>query len=178
VKVLTRGPRALAILAVVAALGASDTRAAEGSGFDFITHNEILIAADPARVWPHLRDVNAWKEGAKTAHFDGGRDIVGERFKASADPSGADFYFIETVEIAPGRRWTIRLNTAKGDLMGYATWTLAAAAGGTVLRYDTFLRARLAEGMTPEGANRAAGQRMDSEFSRLKRLVEAGPPTP
>ncbi len=175
---MSLGRRAFAILAVVAGLATSGTRAADNNAFDFITHNEIQIAASPAQVWPHLRNVNAWKEGAKATHFDGGRDVVGERFKASSDPTGANFYFIETVEIAPGTRWTIRLNTAKGDLMGYATWTLTAAPGGTLLRYDTFLRSQLAGGATPAGTIRAAGQRMDSEFSRLKRLIETAPAKP
>jgi hypothetical protein len=161
------------MVAVLMALALTPARAAETSAtFDFITHNEIHIAASPAQVWPHLRNVNAWKEGAKAVYFDGGKDAVGERFKASSDPTAANFYFIETVELAPEKRWTIRLNTSAGDLMGYATWTLAADAGGTLLRYDTFLRSQLAAGATPEGTNRTSGQRMDSEFSRLKQLVE------
>ena len=146
--------------------------------FDFITHNEVAINASPAEVWPHLRNVNAWKAGAKVFLFDGNADSVGERFKAASAPDAASFYFIETVEMIRPSRWTIRLNTREGDLMGYATWTLTAAPGGTLLRYDTFLRSQLAGGATPAGTIRAAGQRMDSEFSRLKRLIETAPAKP
>jgi hypothetical protein len=149
--------------------------------FDFITHNEVVINASPAAVWPHLRNVNAWKAGAKAFPFDGTPGAVGERFKAAAAADAVSFYFIETVELTQPTRWTIRLNTQAGELMGYATWTLAAAPGGTLLRYDTFLLSRPAEVLpSPEAraafaarTNREAAQRMDSEFLRLKQLVES-----
>jgi hypothetical protein len=173
--------RSFAVLAVAAAfvgLGASRGYAADAeAGFDFLTHNEVQIAAEPAKVWPHLRDVNAWKLGAKTVHFDGGTNVVGERFKVSPEGAESNFYFIQTVELERDRRWTIRLNGPTGELRGYATWTLAPDSGGTRLRYDTFLRSQLAGGATPESTNRAAGQRMDTEFARLKRIVETAAPS-
>lgn len=185
--VVTFARRRFAVLALAAAflgLGASQSRAAQSNaGFDFITHNEVHIAADPAGVWPHLRNVNAWKAGARTTYVDGDHDAVGERFKVSSQGDESSFYFIETVELEAGKRWTIRLNGPRGELRGYATWTLAAESGGTRLRYDTFIRSQLAAGTTPEDAartgeriNREAQQRMDGEFSRLKRLVETSGP--
>lgn len=175
---MTRAIRAVFLLAAV--FGAASAAAQSTHTFDFITHNEVVIAASPAEVWPHLRNVNAWKMGARTSHAGGPKDGVGERLAAAPDGAPAPAYFIETVELAPARRWTIRLNTPGGDLMGYATWTLAPANGGTIVRYDTFLLSRL-PGDMPVGevaaaaarTNREAAQRMDSEFARLKQLAES-----
>lgn len=158
----------------------SPARAADGGrAFDFITHNQVVIAATPAQVWPHLRNVNAWKAGARASLFDGGKDVVGERFKAAPEGSPDNYYFIETVELESERRWTIRLNTRGGELMGYATWTLEQAREGTLVRYDTFLLSRVTATLTRDElareavrTNKDASQRMDLEFSRLKQLVE------
>lgn len=177
--------RAIMFAAVFAGLSIPAVHAAgpASHAFDFITHNEVFIAAAPAQVWPHLRNVNAWKLGARATRFDGTADAVGERFKAAPENAPDNFYFLETVELVPDARWTVRLNAAGGDLMGYATWTLAAAEGGTRVRYDTFLLSRL-PGDTAPGevkglaarTNQEASRRMDDEFSRLKKLAETAAP--
>ena len=148
------------------------------SAFDFITHTEIHIAASPDKVWPHLRNVNAWKLGAKTESVSGA-DGVGERFKVVPDGAENNFYFIETAELEPAKRWTIRLDGQNGELRGYATWTLASDGLGTRLRYDVFVRSQAPGAMPPADLSRLAARtnadaarRMDSEFARLKKLVE------
>ena len=148
------------------------------SAFDFITHTEIHIAASPDKVWPYLRNVNAWKLGAKTETVSG-VDAVGERFKVVPDGAENSFYFIETAELERAKRWTIRLDGQNGELRGYATWTLASDGLGTRLRYDVFVRSQAPRTLPLADLSRLASRtnadarrRMDSEFARLKALVE------
>lgn len=148
------------------------------NSFDFIIHNEVSIAAEPAKVWPYILDINSWRTaGPRLLHDSGEAGAVGERFKAvSESETGSFHYYVVNVEILPERRRTIRLDTPAGDLIGYATWTLTPADGGTRLEYHVYCQDELpcdADGVPAKDAILRMGhQRVAEGFTDLKQLIE------
>jgi hypothetical protein len=110
--------------------------------FDFITHTEVFIAASPAEIWPHLLDTNSWRSAGHRLISDSGvPGEIGERFKAVSDGGGdgdSFHYYVVNVELAPGKRRTIRLVTPDQRLIGYASWALSAVDGGTRVEYHVY----------------------------------------
>lgn len=161
--------------------GAADIDKPDNMPIDFLTHNNVRIAAPDSYVWPYLLDSNSWKAGAKMFSVDGERGTIGERFRASMFETSETLYMVETVELIPIKRWTVRLDDLDGALIGYATWELTQDNDDTLLQYHTFCQLRLVQGsaVTPKLSGilskeivQDGSRRIDEEFRRLKAAVE------
>lgn len=104
---------------------------------DLVMHNEIVIKASPAKLWPLVVELNSWKQGAKLVSMGGPAGQQGERFKAVMGDDQIVFY-VENVEVEPQRRRTVRLNTVEGKLIGYAIWQLIPKGTETSFQYDVY----------------------------------------
>lgn len=151
------------------------------------THSAVTIDRPATVIWPHILDPSAWKQGAKLWHHAGPVGQVGEIF-AAGDPADTRqvMFFLENVELTPNERRTIKLYLADGTLIGFASWSLRAEGGRTVVGYDVHSETRLdsaqAQAMPgtrirkTERSQQAENQRrFDQELVALKRLVEASP---
>lgn len=152
---------------------------------DFITHNQVLVKADPSHIWPHIVKLSDWKKGAELVPLDANSAGVGGRFKAiEGNPPTVSFY-AETVEFVPSKRRTNRLNATDGTLIGYATWRLVPQGKFTLVQYDVYCRVVVpVEGENPSVADIGAAKkhyydtnfsRFDAELAGLKELVESPP---
>ncbi len=137
-----------------------------------VTHNAVVIAAKPERIWPYIVDPDAWKAGARLVPVEGAE----HRFKAVMpdDPDTALFHVTNVEFDAPLRR-TIRLNALDGALIGFATWELTPAADGTRVAYHVYTHQQMPAGQRP--VDRAAYlqanySRFQKELNALRRLVE------
>ncbi|MFN0181005.1 MAG: hypothetical protein ACKVZ0_19540 [Gemmatimonadales bacterium] len=151
------------------------------------THSVVTIDRPATAIWPHIIDPSSWKQGLKSRHHSGPPGEVGEVLAAvdPADPTKVAF-FLENVELTRNQRRTIKLYLVDGTLIGFASWTLRAVAGRTVVGYDVHSETRpdpaQAKAMTAlqrreaERSQQDANQRrFDEELLALKRLVEASP---
>lgn len=151
------------------------------------THSTVTIDRTAAAVWPHILDPSGWKQGAKLWHHAGPVGQVGEIF-AAGDPADKRqvMFLVENVELTPNTRRTIKLYLADGTLIGFASWSLRAEGGRTVVGYDVHSETRLAAAEaqampaaqireTERGQQAANQQRFDQELVALKRLVEGSP---
>ena len=140
---------------------------------DFITHNEVLIDAAPAEVWPYVLDTDGWHRTMLMVPVGGARGEVGERFHAvPREQAGVVAFHVENVELDPARRRTIRLESTEGAFMGFSTWALVERAGATALTYDVFSYYEVPAEYVD--ALRSSGQTyMDEGLAALKALVEA-----
>ena len=107
---------------------------------DFVVHSAIHVNAPRDVVWPLIVDTNSWFEGQHTHSVGGPVGKVGERFHAKALGSDVVALHLENVELEPGRRRTIRINSPDGTFAGFSSWTLADSAGGTAVTYDVYCR--------------------------------------
>ncbi|MGE0552086.1 MAG: hypothetical protein AB7R55_01525 [Gemmatimonadales bacterium] len=180
---------ALPAIALAAVLGARPADAQARAAIDLVTHSEVTIDRTAAAVWPRIVDPSAWKQGATLRHHAGPAGAVGEVFAAlePGDPGKVAFY-VENVELEPGRRRTIKLiapgaGGSGGALIGYASWTLTERGGRTVVRYDVYSETVLeaAQAAATSAAERQKTERTARETSQarfarelvaLKRLVE------
>ncbi len=172
--------RWVALVGIMAGPAAAQERAA----INLVTHSEVTIDRPATDIWPLIIDPSAWKAGATLKHRSGPAGKVGEILAAMEPGNGEKVTFlVENVELAPNERRTIKLYTPGGTLIGYATWSLRAGAGRTVVGYDvyseTLLDAAQAKAMTPaqlQEAERDAvvtnRKRFDQELLALKALVE------
>ncbi len=163
--------------------GAGDAGGGVRPALNLVTHSTVTIDRPAALVWPHIAEVNAWKQGATLRHHDGPVGETGETLAAidPANPEAIGFY-AENVEVVPGRRRSMKLYLPSGVLIGFASWTLAEEGGRTAVSYDVYSEfllepAQLAA-MTP--AQRAEQQqshttmnqqRFDAELVALARLA-------
>jgi len=151
---------------------------------DLVTHNETLIAATPAKIWPFIVDPGAWKTGPKLIPCNGDPAHPGEKFKAVM-PNAPDkvLFYAQNVEIDAPRRRAIRLNALDGALIGFAIWELNPQNGSTLVSYRVYsqiaLPADAAGGATVENASAAQTNYFNSNYRRfaaelaaLKLLVE------
>jgi hypothetical protein len=173
-----------AALALITATVAAQTRPAA----NLVTHSEVTIDRPAAKIWPHILDPNAWKQGAKAWHYAGPAGQVGEVF-AAGDPaakSKPEFLF-ENVELVPNQHRTIKIYATGGALIGYASWWLKEQGGRTVVGYDVYSETVIdpaqARASTPEKlreSERAAAAtnkaRFDQELVALKKLVDTANP--
>ncbi len=147
---------------------------------DLVTHNGVVIKATPARIWPHIIDLNSWKKGAKVVPLSGDPGKLGTRFKAVAGNPETVAFNIENVEIASAQRRVIRLNGTDGTLIGFAIWQLTPQGGSTLVTYDVYCWSKIAtEGTTPAQVTAAKKEYTDANYKRfaeelegLKKLVE------
>lgn len=170
-------------VAVLLALGVGATGAAAQTSLpvvDLITHNQIEIGRPAETIWPLIVDPSKWKQGARLEHRAGPVGSVGEIF-AALGPNGEATFFVENVELVPGRRRTIKLSQPDGVLIGYATWWLSPTTAGSIVGYDVYSELALPAGTPIAPAEIARqrsqaevvnGQRFDAELAALKRLVE------
>ncbi len=153
---------------------------------DLVTHNEVVINAAPAKIWPHIVDPNAWKRTGKRVSVDGEPGKAGEKFKVVAKDNPQEvLYYVENVEMVEQRRRTIRITATDGTLIGYSSWSLVPQGGKTAVRYDVYcFDAVPIEKADASPAEIAAAKksyfddnyrRFDAEFAVLKKLVEAHP---
>ena len=139
-----------------------------------VTHNAIVIAAAPERIWPHIVEPDAWKAGARLVPVGG----FEHRFKAvlPGDPDTALFH-VTNVEFDPPRRRTIRLNALDGALIGHASWELTPVDGGTRVAYHVYSQQESPADQPPidrEAYVQANRTRFQNELNALRRLVESG----
>ena len=148
-------------------------------------HSKVTINRPAAAIWSYIVDPSAWKKGATLTHRAGPPGQVGEVF-AAAEPGDAAHvaFFVENVELERSQRRTIKIYAPTGALIGFATWTLRAGGGRTVVGYDVYTETLLDSARTPsmtpaqrqeaERSSVATNQRrFDVELLELKRLVEA-----
>ena len=148
---------------------------------DLITHNEILIRASPAKLWPWVVDPNSWKEGPKLISTGGPAGQLGERLKAVMG-DGQIVFFAENVDIVPNRRRVVRLNTLEGKLIGYASFQLTPHGAETLIQYDVYSTLEISlESADPTPEQIAATKkayhdsnyrRFNHELAGLKKRVE------
>ena len=141
---------------------------------DFILHCDILIDAAPGTVWPLLWRVGSGAVSPALVPAGGPRGQVGERFDAfvASDPDHP-VYHVETVELEPARRRTVRFEGTDGGLIGYGSWTLSAQEGGTALSYDAFSRCDFPRDIAIGEAIVDTQRSMGDALAGLKALAEA-----
>jgi hypothetical protein len=139
---------------------------------DFLIHGKIRIAAGADAIWPHVLDPSGWQT-QRLVHAGGEPGEIGERFHAvaAADPTTPLFH-VETVELAPLQRRTIRLTALDGTFLGYSTWALTEAGDETVVAYDVYCRYPAPPGGAPADVTAQAQRGTDENMLRLKALVE------
>lgn len=156
---------------------------------ELVTHHHILINCQPDRVWPYILDISTWKKGDRFEHVSGEKDAVGETFAAlPRDGSGQPDYFVQTVELVPYQRRTIKLYGTRPDapLIGYASWELESYDGMSRLSYHVYTETRLTldavAGRTPlelEASQKnyvsENSARFMEELQGLKALLERTP---
>lgn len=139
---------------------------------DFLVHSKVRIAAPPDAIWPHLATFD-WIESPFLVPMAGTPGQVGERFEAYADARRQVLlYHAVNVELVPGERRTMRMETLDGHWMGFVTFELLDLGAETMLGYDVYVRPPIPEGQTAEAAlaqGRAGG---DQSLLRLKALIE------
>lgn len=160
------GEGALA-LALMIAVPASAQPAAPAK-WDLVTHNDVLIAAPPARVWPHILTLE-WKMGPTLVGLPGDA----HRYKAVMGGGEALFY-VEDVELVAPRLRTIRLNEPDGTLLGYASLRLTPQGTATRVRYDVYSSLAMPSAADAAALRKESVTRFDRELRALKRIVEAG----
>jgi len=182
---LTSVHRAVAKLAVLASALLSAAVWGGPLPTDLITHNEVIINASPATIWPYLIDKRElWKAGPRTALVSGDKEQRGARFNAyMPDNPDQTVFQLELVDVARERRYTSRLTMPDGTLIGFATWWLIPQGKATLVRYDVYSYVTLATESDKPSAEEAATlqtsyremnhKRFDEEFAKLKQLVEA-----
>jgi hypothetical protein len=151
---------------------------------DLVTHNETLIAATPAKIWPFIVDPGAWKTGPRLIPSNGDPGHLGEKFKAvMPDAPEKVLFYAQNVEIEVPRRRAIRLNAPDGALIGFAIWELHPHNGSTSVAYRVYSQITLPAGAAgaATAADASAAQtnyfnssyrRFAAELAALKLLVE------
>lgn len=146
---------------------------------DLISHESVLIRAASSKVWPHIVEPQGWKQGAELVPIPAPDGKA--RFKAvMPDRPDTVMFYAEQVELVDGQRRTIRLNTADGTLLGYASWVLTPRPGATLVEYHVYSSVDLgqpaataAERLKLERDYQVLNQRRFlAELEALKRLVE------
>ena len=143
---------------------------------DFLTHSKIKIAAGLAAIWPHILDIERWRDSQKLISVSGEPGRVGARFHAvSRDAPETPLFHVENVELVSEHRRTIRLEGLDGSFLGFATWELTPNGGETVVAYDVYCRgAMLPPGQSADDLLASAHRMMDEGLLRLKAIVEQG----
>ena len=137
-----------------------------------VTHNAVTIAAPAERIWLYIVEPDAWKAGAQLVPVEGAED----RFQAVM-PNDPDtpLYHVRNVELDPPVRRTIRLNALDGALIGFATWELTPANGGTRVAYHVYSQQEAPPGFPAidrEAYLEDNRRRFQEELNSLKALVE------
>ena len=172
---LRTGPLTTACLwLAVAGPALAQSGAEESRDLSLVTHNAVVIAAAPERIWPQIVDPDAWKAGARLVPVEGAE----HRFKAVMpdDPDTALFH-VTNVEFDAPRRRTIRLNALDGALIGHASWELTPVEGGTRVAYHVYSQQTAPPGLPPidrEAYIQANRSRFQQELNALRELVETG----
>lgn len=150
------------------------TEAPELAVIDFLTHSKVTIAADAARIWPHIVDVSGWRSSQKLVHTGGKPNSLGEQFVAVAmEAPDTPLFKVENVELVERQRRTIRLESLDGAFIGFATWELTPGKGATVVAYDVYCRGpMLAPGHARSDLLVMAQRMMDEGLLKLKAVVE------
>lgn len=164
---------ALLIALAVPAVSAQAT--GTSAHLDFITHNQVVIDAPAAVVWPHILKMEGWKKGNRLEPVEPGSNRLGSRFNSMTGETIA--YTVENAEFVPERVRTLRLNELDGTLIGYATLRLSPRGQSTVVQYDVYCLMATPPEVTgsADWAKYLAenSRRFDEELVELKRLAEA-----
>lgn len=153
---------------------------------NFVSHGELAIAATPDEVWPAILDTNGW-HGTNTVSVGGPKGEVGERFNVfpMAQPDGAattvsdanpPMLTLETAEIEPGRRRTVRIHGPDGSYTGYSSWRLTGEGEGTVVAYDAYCFFPFPKAYVTETFHADAQKQNLDGLQRLKAFVEGARP--
>jgi hypothetical protein len=150
------------------------TQAATLTTIDFLTHSKVAIAADAATIWPEIVTPGSWRAGQQLVPIGGDAGRLGERFQAIyPEAPETPLFFVENVELIAETRRTIRLEELDGRVIGFATWELTPAEGGTVVAYDVYCRgAMLPPGQSTEDLMAVAQRGMDDGLLALKAFIE------
>jgi len=152
---------------------------------DLVTHNETLIAATPAKIWPFIVEPGAWKTGPSLIASNGDPAHLGEKFKAvMPDAPEKVLFYAQNVEIDAPRRRTLRLNALDGALIGFAIWELTPQHGSTLVAYRVYSQIALPASAAGAEATADASaaqtnyfnssyRRFTAELAALKLLVES-----
>lgn len=153
---------------------------------DLITESTVVINRPATAIWPHILDINDWKQGNRLEHVAGGAGGAGETFASvPREGSAPPRMFVQNVEIVPNLRRTIKMySAADGALIGHASWELKEVDGVTTVTYRVYTEALVPGQRT---ADELAGmqqryrtqndERFQAELVALKKMVEAKPLT-
>lgn len=174
-------PAPWALLAFVGVLAWARTEA-QPVQMDFVTHNEIVIDAPAARIWPHIVRLADWKKGSQQIVINGAEDQIGGRSKAVGGNSQVVEFYTENVEVVPPRLRTIRLTAPDGTLIGYASWRLTPHNKSMLVQYDVYCWVTVpveSAAASPQAIAAAKKSYFDVNYRRfaeelvgLKKLVE------
>ena len=161
-----------AAVSAVAQTASAQTVSDATVDLSLVTHNAVTIAAPAKRIWPHIVEPDAWKAGAQLVPVEGAE----HRFQAVMpnDPDTPLFH-VTNVEFDPPARRTIRLNALDGTLIGFATWELTPANGGTRVAYHVYSQQEAPPGgpaIDREAYLEDNRKRFQEELNSLKALVE------
>jgi hypothetical protein len=152
--------------------------------WELYAHESVLIDAPARAIWPYIQNTDQWKHALHHRLVSG---VAGERGEVVAESLAADqapLFYIETVELVPNVRRTIKLVAANhGPLMGFASWELEETTAGTRVTYNVYSEALLSakdlqsqSSAALAAAERASAtqnqERFRAELQDLKRLVE------
>ena len=170
--VFTNAKLVVVVWLAVAGQALAQSVAEASRDLSLVTHNAVVIAAAPERIWPHIVHPDAWKAGARLVPVEGAE----HRFKAVLpdDPETALFHVTNVEFDAPHRR-TIRLNALDGALIGHASWELTPVEGGTRVAYHVYSQQTAPPGQPPidrEAYVQANRARFQEELNALRKLVE------
>ena len=171
----------VAVVLAVAALGASAS-VVQVTSNGFLIRHEVIVNAQPAKVYESLVGVGSWWNPDHTYSHDA-RNL-------SIDPrpggcfcerlrGGGGIEHMRVVYVAPGE--LMRMTGALGPfqqsgLAGSLTWKLASATGGTNLTLTYSIGGYMEGGF--EKLAPAADGMLGEQVQRLKLFVETGNPTP
>jgi hypothetical protein len=150
------------------------------------SHTSVLIDLPAEKIWPHIIDPSAWKQGASIIHIDGPEGGLGEVTGAiMPDAPETILFYAKTVELEPNRRKTIKLyGTEGGPLIGFASWQLEPVDGSTRVSYHVYSESPLADvGLADAPTeevqafqieyHKANHERFQRELEGLKKILEA-----
>ena len=104
---------------VLAGPGLAQSAPEASRDLSLVTHNAVVIAAPPERIWPSIVEPDAWKAGAQLVPVEGAE----HRFRAvMPDEPDIALFHVTNVEFDAPHRRTIRLNALDGALIGHASW--------------------------------------------------------
>jgi hypothetical protein len=170
------------ILAFLSKLACAQEAIAPRSALNLVTNDTVLIARPAQVIWPMILHESAWKKATQLTHADGPKDAVGEIFAArGGDADSPILFYLQTMELLPLKRRTLKLYNVDGPLIGFASWELDELHGETRVTYRVYaeLPTVAAQGDATQLKELQSRYTTDNEtrfraeLNTLKHLVEA-----